>query len=141
MNYGYHFATSPAWKLNYQHRLIAGAYRQPYYQNGFFSNYTIALGYRFPAGVDLWSNLGLGFMYTFEDAAVYKQNDTGEFTQVRDYGRGSFFVPLGVEVAYNFSERHWIKALYMQYRLDVELTFLAFPPVLPHEYLALGFRF
>lgn len=129
------------WKVAYQHRFSGGVFRQPYFQNGVFTLYSLGMRLFDTWGVSLWVAPGLGYQRSFEDAAVYRQNKAGDFEQVRDYGQSSLIMPLSIELAYALPGRRFIDGVYLQYRIDANLFYTVATPVFPHEYLAIGVRF
>lgn len=140
INYDYRLEARPFWKFHYQHRLAGGVFRQPYYQNGLYATYSTGLGYKTGFGIDLWATAGLGYMHTFENAAVYEMNGNGDYEKVRDYGNPSVIVPAGFEIAYNLPKKYRIKALHLQYRVDIETLYSDNIPLFPHEYFLFGLK-
>lgn len=141
--YDYHyFHYSFAWISLYS-KLTIGTYRQAYYQNALYSDASIAIGYQSRVGIDAFFLVGAGYMRSFDDSAVYEINSSGEFEQVRDYGRGGVIIPFSFELAYRIEKNTWVDAIFLQYRFDIQTPFAADNdiPIMAHEYVSLGFRF
>lgn len=118
-----------------------GGYYSKYSTSSFFLNTDI--GYRYTLGFGLFADagIGIGYSHLFRPNAIYKMNESGEYQQVRDWGRSSFMADYSLSIGYDFSKRmHKHVSAFLRYGNYVQLFYNPDIPALPQNSLQIGIR-
>ncbi|MEM1136451.1 MAG: hypothetical protein AAGI07_11480 [Bacteroidota bacterium] len=90
-------------KLGLAYRPSLSFYHQKKLHYGWHFNNQFALSYLKHKQFSPEALAGIGYLHTFEDAALYKI-DKGKVNQKRDWGRAQFTISLGLGIGWRFSK-------------------------------------
>ena len=101
-------------------------------------------GFRYIFNFGLFADIGLGVGYAhlFRPNAIYKQNNNGEYEQVRDYGSPRLLADFYLSAGYDFSKNGELPlSLYLKYGSYVDILYAPDLPALPHNIFQIGARY
>ena len=110
--------------------------------HGFFINTELGYDYKLTAGINVKSQLGIGYMHSFSTQKEYKFSN-GQYIVSPDKGNSRFIASLGFGIGYRFhSKDFYSPEAFLLYQGWVELPYSpGFIPIMPHLNLQAGAKF
>lgn len=122
--------------------LRIGVYYNKYSTSSIFIN--TDFGYRYTCGFGLFADAGLGAGYShlFRPGAIYKQNSSGDYEQVRDWGSPSLMADYTLSIGYDLTNQVNLPvSFFLRYGNYIQLFYNKDLPVLPQNSFQLGARY
>jgi hypothetical protein len=122
--------------------LNAGGYYHPHFEHGIFGYSEFGIRPIFNFGLAPEILLGLGYLHTFEDDPVFSQNSSGEYVQMRNYGRSHLMGTFSLGLGYDLLKKTKLPIIpYIRYQAAIEYPYTLNNgqiPVLMHTIFYLG---
>lgn len=125
-------------KLTTNYFLSFSAYHQKKLHYGLELSNTLLAQYRLFSKINIDGGVGVGYLHTFEDAAVYKQTN-GQYEQVSDWGRPQGLAHALIGTSVGLSNKINLVA---HYKFLLQLPFARKGGVffIPHSRFSIGVR-
>lgn len=119
-----------------------GGYYHQHFEHGIYCNSEFGVRPIFNFGLTTEILLGFGYLHTIEDDPLFSQNSSGEYVQMRNYGRPHLMGTFSLGLGYDFSKMtNLILIPYVRYQTAVEYPYSLNNgeiPVLMHTMLYFG---
>jgi len=102
--------------------LNIGGYLHKGFEHGLFLNTDVGYRHVFPWGIIDDILLGIGYLHTFSDNDVFKQDNKGRYVKITEYGNPRFIADASVGLGYDFSKKTRLSIQpYLRYQFFIEL--------------------
>lgn len=103
----------------------------------------ITYNYLLQNNIYFGTELNLGYLHTFVDKPIFKQNSNGEYQRVKNFGKSKFLPSIGLASGYRFQKEDKNHLdLFLKYEFSIETPFSKGIgiPIFPHSFFHLGTR-
>jgi hypothetical protein len=129
-------------KINFFQSVRSNYYYAKYSTSAIVLNSEVGYRYLFNFGLFADGGLGLGYSHLFRPNAIFKQNDNGEYKQVRDWGTPRLMADFFMSLGYDFSRHSALPlSLYVKYGNYADILYAPDIPAFPHNILQIGARY
>jgi hypothetical protein len=102
--------------------LNLGGYFHEGFEHGLFINTDVGYRHVIPCGIMGDILLGIGYLHTFSDNDVFKQDKNGQYVKIADYGNPRFTADASVGLGYDFAMKTKLSIQpYVRYQFFIEM--------------------
>ena len=102
--------------------LNTGGYFHEGFENGLFIDSETGYRHIFHSGITGDILLGAGYLHTFSNNDVFRQDQTGQYVKIRNYGNPRFMADASAGLGYDFSKKTALNFQpYVRYQFFIEM--------------------